>query len=144
MPTFVSELPPSYRPSCFRIKIHPCRVNLATESRLGSHLRTSICRSLTYHLGQRTTTKCRSGSFSSCSYATAALRADVNMVQDGDVMHTDSAGQVLVSASRHLIARSEKIYFLLMTLFALSLFLFSAFSAFQLPKTPTTEGKRCP
>ena len=75
MPTFVSELPPSYRPSCFRIKIHPCRVNLATESRLGSYLRTSICLSLTCHLGQRTTTKCRSGSFSSCSYATAALRA---------------------------------------------------------------------
>jgi hypothetical protein len=67
------------------------------------------------------------------------------MVQDGDVMPTDSAGQVLVSASRHLIARSEKIYFLLMTLFALSSFPFSAFSAFsvfsafQLPKTPTTE-----
>jgi hypothetical protein len=56
-------------------------------------------------------------------YATTALRAD-------------SAGQVLVSASRHLIARSEKIYFLLMTLFALSSF---PFSAFQLPKTPTTE-----
>jgi hypothetical protein len=61
------------------------------------------------------------------------------MVQDRDVMPTDSADQVLVSASRHLIARSEKIYFVLMTLFALSLFLFSAFSAFQLLKPPTTE-----